>query len=152
MGEYLSVSSKFAVKCTHERVDELARNDPTARLHIVGSTRSNEQNKLAFEIYNRAHKHRGKENIDFEELRAECKLYCGVPILRRDDEDFRESYDRVFKHMPYEDKVKYFVAFQMPITSLMNPKQMTEFISNLFKKFNDEGVHLADLDNDGYMA
>jgi hypothetical protein len=42
------------------------------------------------------------------EVRAECKLIFGVPILRRDDDVFRVDYDRDFRPFQYETKLRLF--------------------------------------------
>ena len=55
-----------------------------------------------------------------------CKLHHGVPILRTEDEEFREAYDSVIKPLTYEKKL---VAMRCwPVTSLMSKPQLTAFL------------------------
>ncbi len=54
------------------------------------------------------------------QIKAECKLVYGVPILRAEDEEFREFYDRAIKWMTYEQKLDA-MAF-VPGTSIMTVK------------------------------
>lgn len=58
-----------------------------------------------------------------------CKLHYGVPIMRRDDEDFRELYDGSIKPMPYEQKLK--AVGLIPVTSLMNVSQLSEYLTEM---------------------
>ena len=44
------------------------------------------------------------------QIKAECKLVYGVPILRAEDEEFREFYDRAIKWMTYEQKLDAITA------------------------------------------
>lgn len=73
------------------------------------------------------------------EVRHYCKLHHGVPILRRDDEDFRTLYDKTFKDiLSYEDKLaamKY-----LPVTRLMSKAQCSEYTDNIIADFTDQGV------------
>lgn len=58
-----------------------------------------------------------------------CKLHYGVPIMRRDDEDFRELYDASIKPLPYEQKLQ--AIGLIPVTSLMNVSQLSEYLTEL---------------------
>lgn len=69
-----------------------------------------------------------------------CKLHCGVPILRRDDEDFRTSYDASIKGMAYESKLK--AMRLLPVTSLMTTRQLGEYLEEVKALFHTRGVVL----------
>lgn len=69
-----------------------------------------------------------------------CKLHHGVPILRAEDEDFREAYDATIKGMTYEQKL---IAMRMlPVTSLMNKEQKSKYLESMQADFNCRGVRL----------
>lgn len=69
-----------------------------------------------------------------------CKLHHGVPILRAEDEDFREAYDATIKGMTYEQKL---IAMRMlPVTSLMNKEQKSKYLESMQADFNRRGVRL----------
>ena len=56
-----------------------------------------------------------------------CKLHFGVPILRAEDEDFRNFYDAAIKpHLSYEQKVSA-MAF-VPVTRIMTVKQLSAYL------------------------
>ncbi len=63
------------------------------------------------------------------QIKAECKLVYGVPILRAEDEEFREFYDRAIKWMTYEQKLDA-MAF-VPVTSIMTVKQLSQFLTGM---------------------
>lgn len=58
-----------------------------------------------------------------------CKLHCGVPILRRDDEDFRVAYDASIKGLSYESKLEAMEI--LPVTSLMTTRQLCEYLEKV---------------------
>jgi hypothetical protein len=67
-----------------------------------------------------------------------------VPILRAENEAFRLSYDRVLKALPYEEKLAAIKAFDLPVTRLMNVKQMTAFMDEMQRHWSAQGVRLTD--------
>jgi hypothetical protein len=75
-----------------------------------------------------------------EQVECECKLYFGVPILRADSEDFRRMYDKVIKLHPDETKLK--IMRFLPVTSLMNTKQMSEYLETIHYEYSSEGFDI----------
>lgn len=86
--------------------------------------RSLNQNSLAHAWYAQISRELGEET-EFR-IKCECKLRYGVPILRADDEEFREKYDRIIRPLAYEQKVDLMAL--MPITSLMNTDQQSRYL------------------------
>ena len=70
-----------------------------------------------------------------------CKLHHGVPILRTEDDEFRESYDAVIKPLSYERKLM--AMRHWPVTSLMNVKQLTKYADCVRDDFAARGLHLV---------
>jgi len=69
-----------------------------------------------------------------------CKLHHGVPILRAEDEGFRIAYDGSVKGLTYEQKL---LAMRMlPVTSLMNTKQLSKYAEAVQADFERRGVLL----------
>jgi hypothetical protein len=80
-----------------------------------------------------------------EEVRGWCKLHIGVPILREENEEFREKYDRIVKPMSYEDKLELMmVPFDFPITRLMTTAQKSLYLDRVFARFSGLGLVLTD--------
>jgi len=107
-----------------------------------GSPRSTAQNRLAQRWFTDIATQLGDQT--HEDVRAECKLRFGVPILRAENEAFRISYDRVIKALPYEQKLDAIKAFDMPVTRLMTVKQMTAFMDEMQRHWTAQGVRLTD--------
>lgn len=64
-----------------------------------------------------------------EEVRGECKLRFGVPILRAENEDFCEKYDRIIRPFSYETKLELMMEpIDFPTTRLMTTKQKTRYL------------------------
>lgn len=107
-----------------------------------GAPRSTAQNRLAQRWFTDIATQLGDQ--PHEDVRAECKLRFGVPILRAENEAFRISYDRVIKALPYEQKLDAIKAFDMPVTRLMTVKQMTAFMDEMQRHWTAQGVRLTD--------
>lgn len=109
---------------------------------MQGANRTTEQNKLQFkwmkEISEQWPGHKP------EDIRAHCKLHFGVPILRRDDEEFKRKYDLIIKPHSYEEKlVMMKPPLDFPVTSLMTTRQKTEYLDTVFQKFSEQGFELT---------
>ncbi len=107
-----------------------------------GAPRSTAQNRLAQRWFTDIATQLGDQT--HEDVRAECKLHFGVPILRAENEAFRLSYDRVIKALPYEEKLAAIKAFDLPVTRLMTVKQMTAFMDEMQRHWSGQGVRLTD--------
>lgn len=80
-----------------------------------------------------------------EHIRAHCKLHFGVPILRAENDDFREAYDRVIKPHSYEDKLAMMAEpLDFPVTRLMNTKQNTQYLDAMYVWLTGEGCNLSE--------
>lgn len=86
-----------------------------------------------------------------EDARAYNKLRFGVPILRAENEAFRLSYDRVMKHLPYEEKLEAVKAFDLPVTRLMTVKQQTAYMDAVSQHWTPQGVRLTHPDDLKYQ-
>lgn len=107
-----------------------------------GAKRSHAQNRLAQAWFTDIARHFGDRT--HEDVRADCKLRHGVPILRAENEAFRQSYDRTMKRLPFEAKLEAVKAFDLPVSRLMTVKQMTAFLDAVHQEFATQGVPLTD--------
>ena len=107
---------------------ELWREHKFLRVAIkTGKDRSLDQNAIAHAWFSQiANELREQTAL---QVKAECKLTIGVPILRAEDEEFREFYDRAIKWMTYEQKLDA-MAF-VPVTSIMTVKQLSQFLTGM---------------------
>ena len=107
-----------------------------------GASRSHAQNRLAQRWFTDIATQLGDRT--HEDVRAECKLTIGVPILRAENEAFRLSYDRIMKHLPYEAKLEAVKAFDLPVTRIMSSAQMTAFMDEMQRRWSAQGIRLTD--------
>lgn len=85
------------------------------------------------------------EGQSVEDLRAYCKLTIGVPILRAEDETFREKYDAVVRPLPYEKKIALMKEpLDFPVTRLMTTRQATTYLEGIHRHFSEQGIALTD--------
>lgn len=70
-----------------------------------------------------------------------AKLHFGVPILRAEDEEFRECYDATIKRtLSYEQKLQ--AMDFLPVTSRMKVKQLSAYLEAMQEHYADKGVWL----------
>jgi len=108
----------------------------------VGKDRSGEQNKMTFELYTRI----GQQLYggDTAHARAECKLTLGVFIMRRDNVEYREKYDKVIMPLDYDTKLSLMIEpLEFPVTSCMGIKQCREFIDQVIKVYTEKGCDFS---------
>jgi len=80
-----------------------------------------------------------------EEVRGYCKLTIGVPILRAENDAFRERYDAIIRPLPYEQKLAMMMEpLDFPITRLMTTKQATAYLDGVHRHFSAKGIVLTD--------
>lgn len=106
---------------------------------VEGKHRSLSANAISHVWYAAISKELGEQTP--EEVRCECKLRYGVPILRAEDPDFRAMYDRAIKpHLSYEEKLQA-MRF-LPVTSLMSREQMRRYLDTIQSEYAKRGVEL----------
>jgi Fe-S cluster assembly scaffold protein SufB len=111
---------------------------------VQGRDRTREQNRLQFLWAREAAEQRGDRTA--EEQRNEWKLRHGVPIMREDSPEFRETYDRLIKPLSYEQKIK--AMDLIAVTSLLKVKQMVRYLDAIERECAEEGVKLTAPDPD----
>jgi hypothetical protein len=110
---------------------------------ITKGKRTIPQNRLQMQWIKEAAEQMGDRT--FEELRGECKLTFGVPILRAENPEFRKAYDKHIKPLPYETKLAMMrEPFDFAVTRLMNTDQLTRYLDQLGQHFLEQGIVLTD--------
>ena len=128
-----------------ERVARLVGNmKPPLTITVTsGASRSIEQNKLQRLWCMEAAEQLGDRTA--EEIRGFCKLHYGVPIMREGHDDFRETYDRLIKPLPYETKLAYMMEpLDFPITRLMTVGEKSQYLDAMNKGLSELGVKLTE--------
>lgn len=115
----------------------------------IGKDRTLDQNALFFALYKRIAEM--TQIGDAEDARKHCKLHFGVPIMRRDEELFRASWDKLLINLPYEEKLTImgscalFGPEGIPVTRLFSRKQGIEYTEKIVYEFGQKGVYFDDL-------
>ena len=109
---------------------------------VKGEKRSKPQNSTIHMWYGEVARQLG--DVSPEEIRAQCKLEIGAPILRRDDAGFRADYDAMFKPLPYAHKLRLFQRLDPNITSKMTVGQLREYMDEMQRRYADAGITLTD--------
>lgn len=124
-----------------------AKNPPYTVSVVDGRKRSVEQNKLQRLWMNEAAEQLGEDTP--EGYRAYCKLHFGVPILRGENEEFREAYDRVIRPHSYEDKLTMMATpLDFPVTRLMKMGQKKRYLDDIYVHLTSQGVQLTEPTDD----
>lgn len=109
-----------------------------------GKDRSANQNRL---MHMWMHEAEQQGDQTAEEYRGYCKLHFGVPILRNENEEFREAYDEVIRPLPYELKLKaMMVPLDFPCSRLMKTGQMKRYLDDIYNHFTGLGMRLTQPD------
>lgn len=108
-----------------------------------GGKRSLRQNKLQRLWINEIAEQLADQSS--EEVRGYCKLTIGVPILRAENDTFRERYDAIVRPLPYEQKLALMMEpLDFPISRLMTTKQAIAYLDGIHRHFSEKGIVLTD--------
>lgn len=104
----------------------------------TGKSRSLDQNAISHAWYEQIARELREDDIIG--WKCYCKLHHGVPILRSEDEEFRDAYDSVIKRLTYEQKL---IAMKhWPVTSIMTKAQLSAYLESMQADFKARGVLL----------
>lgn len=103
--------------------------------YIIGAKRTIPQNRMDFELYTLISEY-SHQSID--EVRGQCKLDYGVPIIRRDDAEADKMIGHAIDHLDREEQLKSMRFIN--VTSLMSRFQQNEFIKTLIDVWAGEGI------------
>lgn len=97
----------------------------------TGKDRSLDQNAISHAWYEQVALELREDTA--AEVKRYCKLHHGVPILRAEDPEFREFYDKAIKGLTYEQKLK--AMDFVPVTSEMKVKQLSQYLVEVRNDF-----------------
>lgn len=105
-----------------------------------GYDRTQAQNRWQFRAARLMADHRG--DVDTAEVQAEWKLDLGVPIMRAEDDEFREMFDLVIAPQTRETKLRL-MRMGYPVTRLMKSGQMTRYMEFVVQECAAWGVDVT---------
>ena len=95
---------------------------------------------MFYALYQQIAQQRQEQSVN--DVRRECKLRYGVPILRAESEQFRHLYDKGIKStLLYEEKLEAMDI--LPVTRLMTKPQGTQYIDEIIRDYSRQGYALA---------
>ena len=123
-----TINSEESLQRAIGELRELFREHHFLRVSVkTGKARSLNQNAIAHAWYEQiARELREDTPLGIKNF---CKLTIGVPIMRAEDEEFRELYDLVIRPLPYERKIAAMNAW--PVTSLMTKPQLSQYLETM---------------------
>ena len=128
------------------------QGDKTAKpLQIIGNPerkkRTNPQSDIQFVWYTIAEQ---RGDMTASEYRALCKLNFGVPILCRDDDEYRQEFNENVGCYQREVQLSILKSkmIDYPVTRFMNQSQMSEYLSLV----KNHLVFDCGIDIDGVMS
>jgi hypothetical protein len=138
MSEYI-VTSEIALQSLIGDLRQTYQRDRFLKVRVrTGKARSLDQNAISHAWYGQMAREDRQE--DTRGHRRYCKLHHGVPILRAEDDDFREAYDAVIRPLAYE--VKLVAMDHWPVTSLMTKDQLSRYLEAVQGDYASRGVLL----------
>lgn len=131
------INSDASLRKAQRELAEQYEQHKFLRVNVkAGMGRSLDQNAISHAWYNDI----ALQTADTpENVKCECKLRFGVPILRAEDADFREMYDNsILRNLSYEQKLKA-MRF-IPVTSNMTKPQLSRYLQDIQRSYAQQGV------------
>jgi len=110
---------------------------------VQGRDRTRDQNALQWLWATEAGNQLGEAP---DEVQRRWKLHHGVPILREDSAEFRETYDRMIKPLSYRQKLEAMRLIE--VTSILKVRQMVRYLDAIWRECGELGIKLTDPDPD----
>lgn len=106
---------------------------------LAKEKRSLDQNSMFYALYQQIAQQSGDQSVN--DVRRECKLRYGVPILRATDGEFKALYDKCIRDtLTYEEKLEAMDI--LPVTRRMTKEQGTEYIDTILREYSKQGYAL----------
>lgn len=141
-----TINSDESLQYVIDKLRELYKDHRFLRLSVkTGTLRSLPQNSVSHAWYLQL----ARELREYDALghKCFCKLHFAVPILRAEDEEFKEFYDLTIKrHLSYEEKIQ--AMKYLPVTSRMDKSQLTRYLEEMQQHFRTKGVLLEFLEKE----
>lgn len=112
-------------------------------------TRTARQNRLIHRWFEEVAAHLVEHPAD---VKAQCNLMYGVPILARDDAEWLDVFGDIFAALRHEAKLKAIRVLDIPFTRRMSVKQLCEYMDQMQREYLRMGVILTDPEKLKYEA
>lgn len=123
----------------------LAQNK-SAVYQRLSDSRTVSQNRLSFELYTLIS--RQVEDQSIEDVRYECKLNFGVPLMCAANVDFANDWFDGPGEQSYEKQLR--AMRRWDVTSEMNKETFSQYVDDILRFYSQQGIALADPRQAGY--
>ena len=103
--------------------------------------RSSAQNRLIHKNFTEIANHYGDRTA--HEVKADCNLTYGRPILDRDDEEWKAAFGYIFDNLNHAAKLKAIRVLDIPFTRRMTTRQLSEYTDQMHRDYGEQGVRLT---------
>lgn len=149
MATFWVLNNEVKEKAFMEHNARLRAQGKSPRYQEMDEKRSISQNDISHAWYAEISKHKGDESP--KEVKRECKLRLGVPILRAEDDDFRNFYDKAMKNtLTYEEKLE--AMDFVPVTSQMSKAQLSQYLEAMQQEYCKQGIFLEFPEDSGWQG
>jgi hypothetical protein len=133
------VSTESGMAFFQNAVGQMRLAGKRPKVQLVPEKRSIDQNSMFYALYQQIAVQAGDQSVN--DVRRECKLRYGVPILRVSDAEFKALYDRCIKDsLTYEEKLEAMDI--LPVTRRMSKEQGTDYIDTILREYSKQGYSL----------
>jgi hypothetical protein len=143
-------TSKDASEFARFIVGGMSLSMPVTVSWVEGEGRTPPQNRTIHKWFREIADQRG--DVTAREVKAECNLTYGVPILRRDDEAWGAAFGYLFDSLNRPAKVKALMVLDVPVTRSMKVPQLCEYMDPMFREYTEMGFKLTDPEMQKYEA
>lgn len=125
-----------------KRLIDVAPSDAVVIVREAKEARTSAQNRLAHLWF--ADIARALVGVSEVEVKAECNLIYGRPILARDDPEWEAAFGYLFDALNKPAKLKAIRILDIPFTRRMSVKQLTEYLDQMQRDYAEIGITLTD--------
>ena len=133
----------------HKLID-MAPVGAVVTVREAGEARTAAQNRLIHRWY--ADVARALIGQSEADIKAECNLTYGRPILARDDPEWEAAFGYLFDSLNLPSKLKAIRLLDIPFTRRMKVKQLSEYMDQMQRDYAELGIYLTDPEARKYEA
>lgn len=103
--------------------------------------RTNQQNRLVHRWFADIARALGDQSE--ADVKVDCNLQYGRPILARDDEEWSAAFGYIFDALNLPAKRKAMRVLDIPFTRRMTVPQLREYMDQMQRDYSDQGIYLT---------
>ena len=125
----------------HRQIDA-APDNAVVTIREASEARTSQQNRLVHRWFGDVSRSLvGQSEAD---IKADCNLTYGRPILARDDPEWESAFGYIFDALNRPAKLKAIRVLDIPFTRRMGVRQLSEYMTQMRRDYAELGVHLTD--------